>query len=436
MLQWVNLTSVRNGRACWLWVAGLFLVVPVPALGQGLVPDTTADDAFGQPTFAAIDPNQPYGAPTAANLALSNAADIAVGRDGRIWIADSDNHRVLSWPALRFMKMGTPADFVLGQPDFTSNAPNNGGITPRSFFLPQGLWVDGGGNVWVCDAFNCRVLRFNNPLRDVTPWDADLVIGQRDLYSGEMNLGYGEDAVFPDGLLFPGRVVVRGTSVWVADSGNSRVLHYTRPQSNKPEADRVFGQYGRFTTRGVNNQGDGLDGCCPNAENFYNPIGIAVDGGGRLYVADWFNHRVLRFDDPLRSDTVADAVLGQPDFNSNDPDNGGLSSGLQNPIDLAFDAGGTLYLADAGNNRVLAYTDPLHTPRPTFVFGQLDRLDTDEINHGLGPFEADADALFGPTGVAVDRCGNLLIADTINQRALRFDLNDCPPPPRFGLSIR
>ncbi|MFQ5491914.1 MAG: NHL repeat-containing protein, partial [Phycisphaerae bacterium] len=374
--------------------------------------------------------------PAADNLALSNAADVAIAPDGRYYVSDADDNRILSWPSAAAFANGDPADTVIGQPDFVSSAANRGNLLPGpdTFFLPQGLDVDTNGNLWVADAFNNRVLRFDNP--SINDTSADLVIGQPDFISNDQNLGQGgtgPDVALPDSLQFPGRVRVRGPDLYVADSGNSRVLHYTNPIANKPFADRVFGQFGNFFKRAKNNDGLGNNGPTASADNLLNPIGIVLDAYANLYVADWANHRVLRFDDPLNTDTTADAVFGQPDLLSNTFDAGGLAAGFQLPIDLQIDSHGNLFVADSMNHRVLAYFDPLFDQiTADLVLGQLGSFTADAPNHGLGPNLTDADALQGPTGLAIDPPGNLLVVDTNNNRLLRFDLLLAPAaPPDF-----
>ena len=398
----------------------------LPEAGAGFH-ETTAIAALGQPDLTSNDPNRPAGVPSASNLLLSNAADFAIAPNGRLYVADADNHRVLSYPSATAFASGAAADLVLGQPDFASNLLNNGGVSARSLALPQGLWVDAVGDLWVCDAFNHRVLRFNDPTADATPAVADLVIGQFDFNSNLQNLNGTKESPSAQSLLFPGRVVARGNDLYIADSGNSRVLHYSLPVANTPAADRVFGQFDSFATRAANNDGAGQFGCCASAENLFNPIGIAVDRGGNLYVADWNNHRVLRFDRPLETDSVADAVYGQSTLLTNFENSGGLAAGLERPVDLAFDARGNLYVADSGNNRVVRISAPLALPLRTAVYGQLDSPTTDGINHDLGPLTTDADGLFGATGVSVAATGEVLILDTENMRALRF------PAPALGL---
>lgn len=406
--------------------------------------DATADAVLGQSGFTANSPNQPDGLPEANNLAFDFAPHVAVALDGRLYVSDSHNNRVLSWPDAASFTNGQSADLVVGQPNFKSDTPNNGGVSASSLFPPQGLAVDDTGNLWVTDAFNHRVLKFNSPA--TTDLVADLVIGQPDFTSSDQNLGLGEKAARADSLNYPGRVLVHGVHVYVADSGNSRVLHYTNPTVDQPSADRVFGQFGDFTAPFKNNDGTGTcanpdeRGCGPpSADNLFNPIGLALDpagspeGNGSLYVADWINNRILRFDRPVTSDTTADAVYGQTDFASFAANSGGLAKGLNMPADIAVDSFGRLLIADSANNRVLVYRDPFGVqPIASLVFGQLGSLTTNSPNHGLGESVTDAEGLFGPTGLITDAAGNLYVVDANNSRVLRFDE---PLPTRIPADI-
>jgi sugar lactone lactonase YvrE len=427
----MNLCQRSAARAV---LAAITLIGAVVPPGTAAPLDTTADAALGQPDLASLAPNQPAAIPTTGNLALSNAADIALAPDGRIYVSDADNHRILSWPDAATFNDGLTADLVIGQPDFNSAAPNRGRFTTAGrdgLFLPQGVDVDPSGNLWVADAFNNRVLRFDDPTR--FDGQADLVIGQRDFDSNGANLGLGDDGAgnaLPDSLLFPGRVLARPDGVWISDSGNSRVLHYAPPTGNKPFADFVLGQFGDFTKRAKNNNGAGNSFGPPSADNLFNCIGIALDAFGNLYVADWQNHRVLRYDDPLHTDATADAVFGQDDFAGAIVDRGGPANGLHLPIDVALGPAGALFIADSNNHRVLEFTDPLFDQSvPDRVFGQLGNLNADTPNHGLGPLTTDADGLHGPTGIALDTARNLFVVDTNNNRALRFDMIRPPTAP-------
>ena len=60
------------------------------------------------------------------------------------------------------------ADLVLGQPNFTSNTANNGGVSASNLHRPHGVAVDTAGNVYVADLYNNRVLIYDGFL-DLTP---------------------------------------------------------------------------------------------------------------------------------------------------------------------------------------------------------------------------------------------------------------------------
>jgi sugar lactone lactonase YvrE len=413
----------RNSRGA-VGFLGALAVACVPL--RAAIHDTTADAVLGQIDFTQNTFNQPNGIPSASNLSLPAAApDVAIAANGRLYIADADNNRILSWPSAPAFTNGAAADMVFGQPDFTSGNPNNGGISPGSLGFPQGVWVDSAANLWVTDAFNHRVLKYNNP--PATDALADLVIGQADMTSGLENMGNGmagPDTARADGLLFPGRVIVVGSYVFVGDSGNSRVTRYSNVTSNTPSADKVWGQLGSFTCRAKNNIGTCVDTQTATADNLFNPIGLALDSRGDLWVADWNNNRVLCYFDARNGDTTADIVLGQANFTGRAENRGGgpAANTLNRPIDLVFDGMGRLMIADSVNHRVVTVPQPrAANAAATGVFGQLANLNTRDVNHGLGPTATDADGLAGPTGVSIDSSRNLYILDTDNQRLLRFD---------------
>src|SRR5208337_2667044 len=100
-------------------------------------------------------------------------------------------------------------------------------------------------------------------------------------------------------------------------------------------ASRVYGQGGSFTTNTANNGGI-------LATSLNTPSGVAVDGSGNLYVVDFNNNRVLYY--PSGS-TAATGVYGQGgSFTTNTASTS--TTGLSNPLGVAVDGGGNLYVAD------------------------------------------------------------------------------------------
>jgi sugar lactone lactonase YvrE len=183
-------------------------------------------------------------------------------------------------------------------------------------------------------------------------------------------------------------------------------------------ADRVFGQP-NFGTSTPNNGG-------VSASSLQGVAGITLDSGGNLFVADYYNHRVLEYDAPLTTDTTADRVFGQPNFGASTPNNGGVSaSSLHSPSGITADAAGNLFMVDTGNGRVLEYDAPLATDTiADRVFGQPN-FTTGSFDSG----DVSPTSLSGPMGVAVDSGDRLFIADTGNNRVLEYDLSIINPQP-------
>jgi sugar lactone lactonase YvrE len=173
-------------------------------------------------------------------------------------------------------------------------------------------------------------------------------------------------------------------------------------------ATRVFGQGGSFTTAVANN-----GGVSPNSLDI--PTGLALDAQNNLYVVDFGNNRVLEYNAPLSSGTTADRVFGQPDFTGHD--NGLTASRLAGPLAVALDGFGNLYVDDGDNNRVLEFDAPLISDRAADrVFGQPN-FNTNTFNYG----GVSAHSLNFPVSLALDARNNLYVADEANYRVLEYD---------------
>lgn len=366
--------------------------------------DATADAVLGQSDFASSASGL-----SASSLNLPSA--VAVDSGGRLWVADTDNNRVLSWPNAAAFSNGLAADFAIGQNgSFTSGACNLGGTSAGSLCGPNGVAVDGQGNLYVSDRDNHRVLQYDDPAATNSPI-ADRVFGQGGSFTdADCNRG----GVSDNSLCSPFGVAVDGPgNLYVADRDNHRVLLYRSPSENSPIADRVFGQGGSFASNGCNQGGISARSLCL-------PFGVDLDGTGNLYVADRNNNRVLVYSSPLESDATADVVLGQGgSFSSDGCSQGGISArNLCLPIGVAVDDSGRLYVSDRNNSRLLVYNGPLASdPVANLVFGQGGRFDSGECNQG----GRSASSLCLPFGVAVDSARNIYISDVSNHRVLRFD---------------
>src|SRR5204863_8389040 len=136
-----------------------------------------------------------------------------------VCISDTRNARVLAWQDARSYQIGDPPTLVLGQPGPQYSRPL--GIGTKGFNTPLGLAVDAGtGNLYVADSGNSRVLRFPSPFANPTRVEPDAVYGQP---------GFTTNAPGASASLMnrPRSVTVDGGgNLWVADTGNHRVIRF------------------------------------------------------------------------------------------------------------------------------------------------------------------------------------------------------------------
>ncbi len=385
--------------------------------------DTTADVVLGQPDFTHNDRNAVDAstfAGSGADVILAGTLDIsALGAlaidhsvsPPRIYVADTHNNRVLRFDNLNSLANGAAASVVIGESSFTTGFSRACSGTPTASNLcsPTAVAVDASGNLFVADEQDNRVLKFAAPV--TTGKAASLVIGQPGFSSKKCNGGGAPSASV---LCSPWSLALDGSgNLYVADLTNNRVLEYTKPTTSNPSAARVFGQV-NFTSGSCNQAGT------PSASTLCEPTYVTLDAGGRLYIADFNNSRVLRYNTPLTS-KVANAEWGQGssgnDFTDSNCNLSGIGpASLCNPAGAAADGAGNVYIADSGNNRILHYAPGSF--KADLVFGQGGFFITNKPN--LGGTAPSAATLSLPLWLALDSAGNLYASDAQNNRVLQY----------------
>ena len=351
-----------------------------------------AEAVLGQPDFQSTSPGL-----SATRLNYPQA--LAVSPTGQLWVADATNNRVLRFDHAATLASGSPADGVLGQVDFTHSGQNNASSSNMHF--PSAVAVDPTGRLWVADTFQHRVLRFD--LAGVKPSGspADGVLGQASFTTETA-------ATSATGLNQPRALAVDGTlRLWVADVGSNRVLLFNNP-ATKPAgapADKVLGQP------------DFLSFAPPAStlrNRFDTPLGLAASGG-TLWVADRESWRVLRFDTAhtKSNGANADGVLGQSSFTTDAY--GSTAAGMDRPEGLALD-GGRLWIVDSRNNRILRHENAAFLPNGSSAVNMLGDVSL------IHPQDVSATRLAaGAKGITVDpSSGKVFVCDTWYHRVLRF----------------
>jgi uncharacterized protein (TIGR03437 family) len=401
---------------------------PKPSLLPN-APAPLPDLVLGQTSFSGRTANS--GGIGAKTLALSvNGAPkngLAFDSAGNLWVADTGNNRVLSYPAgvLKSGALGPAATIVVGQNDFTSSKAAATVTTKTALADPQGISFDPAGRLLVADAAN-RVVVYPPAVT------ANGTVAIRIM---------GVDTTQPTTpatqiqLANPFGVVGTSAGVVVADSLNNRVLLFPSvdqwsPESSQfsPSATEVVGQ--NSYTVSMANQGNGD----ASASSLNIPVDV-VASGSELYVCDFQNSRVLVF--PLAPTGItgtATRVIGQLDFPYFAPNliegkefyltSGSAASATGSAILDQSSTPPHLYVADTLNNRILGFKNfnnvQIGLVKADIVIGQPDFYRS-QVNYPTNKATTPSQqSLNGPTALAVDAAGNLYVADSGNSRVLRF----------------
>ena len=227
-------------------------------LASGIVSTVAGNGAAG----AAGD-----GGPAVA-AQLQDPKAVWVAPSGDLYIADSGNERIR-----RVDPSGTISTIAgTGVPGYGGDG---GPALAAQFDGPRGLAGDSAGNLYVADDNNNRIRRIE-PSGVVTTLAGT---GAAD-FSGDGGPAHSAPLNHPRGVAVDGR-----GNVFIADSMNARI--------------RMVDPAGMISTgAGCGRHGFGGDGGPATVARMFEPRGVAVDAAGQLFVADTYNDRIRRVDDP------------------------------------------------------------------------------------------------------------------------------------------
>jgi uncharacterized protein (TIGR03663 family) len=229
---------------------------------------------------------------------FQNPRDLALAPDGTIYIADTFNNRIqhLAADGSVLQVWGSFADISTGQ------APGG------TFYEPWGIAVGADGSVYVADTWNHRIQKFTPDGKFVNMW------------------GYFGQAETPFALWGPRDIAIDSKGqLFVTDTGNKRVVVYDENGNNVTQFGTVGLEPGQFDE----------------------PVGIAIDQNGAIYIADTWNQRIQ-------------VMVANVDGNYLPLNNWEVyawyGQSLDNKPFLAVDNNGNLYTTDPEGNRVLHFT--------------------------------------------------------------------------------
>lgn len=289
---------------------------------------------------------------------------------------------VLAAPAWAQSNYATPYTFALlagaGDP-----GSNDGTGSAAHFYNPYGVALDSSGNVYVADMKN-HVIRKVTPAGVVTT-----IAGTAGSFGTTDATGADARFNFPTGV-----AVGSGGDVYVADSNNNTIRKITTA--------------GVVTTLAGEAGSDGSENGTGTSALFNQPYGIAIDGSGNLFVADFGNNLIRK----VTSAGVVTIVAGTPGTSTatsvtgapaapGHADGPAANASFKGPTGIAVDGSGNLYIADSGNDTI----------RMISSGGTVSTLAGTAGAPGSTDGTGAAARFNAPRGVAVDGSGNVYVAD-------------------------
>jgi uncharacterized protein (TIGR03437 family) len=391
---------------------------------------------IGHPRFNPLDPSPSTASPNLVegrefNTPVGVAVDMNASPFPMVYVSDNGNHRVLGWqykPSLGDPTQGkfATADVVIGQVDQYTTVIGGPPLNSSGLTAPTGLAVDASGNLYVVDSGNNRILRFPRSGSSVSS-SADMVIGQKSLNANRAIAPDADTLNFGNGALAASLLFDSTGNLYVADSGNNRVLRFSASDLNAgisgPRANLVLGQ-NTFTTNDpaqgafVNNN--------PVTDKLRNPIGLAMDSGGHLYVSDGLQRVLIYNAGTSANGTPAAKVLGLVVNSSAATQDRDSKTQLAGPTGIFILAGDVVGVIDSGLHRIMVFPNfnswqpslTVPSPQANAVFGQANDFTIAKslANHG-NPESSNA-TFAAPLFAATTKNNELFLADSANHRVL------------------
>ena len=192
-------------------------------------------------------------------------------------------------------------------------------------------------------------------------------------------------------------VVDQMGNFFVADTSNRRV--------RKVDTNGII-----TTVAGTGSIGFTGDGGPATSATLNQPKGVALDGYGNLYISDWANSRIRKVDTNGNISTI----IGTNGIGFSGDGSPAYLAKISGPQNLTVDSWGNILVADTGNNRIRKIDT-------NGIITTIAGTNASGLSGDGGP--ANIARLSSPYGVNVDTFGNLLIADTYNNRIRKVDTN-------------
>ena len=307
---------------------------------------------------------------------------LAVDGAGNLFFSDSSNNRVRRVDAKTGLISTVAGDGTAGY------SGDNGTATQAEVNNPTGLVLDGAGDLYIADSANNLIRRVDAVTGLITT-----VAGTPGTtgYTGDGGLAANATLTGPQGL-----ALTPAGDLLIADSGNAAVRLLT------------FASNHITTVAGTGAQGYNGDSILATTAQLNEPWGVAARSDGAIAIADLNNHRIRL----VSTAGVITTVAGTGVRGFSGDSSAAATAQLNSPAAVAFDPAGDLLIADAGNNRVRGiYGSP-------GIITTLTGTASEEFAGDAGP--ADQASLYGPYALLFDPMGNIWISDMFHNRVRKI----------------
>ena len=300
---------------------------------------------------------------TGTSASFSKPQGLVVDANGNIYVSEYSGHKI---------RKITP-DGVVTTFAGSSSGNNNGTGTSARFNRPNGLAIDGSGNIYVADEWNHRIRKIT------TAGVVTTLAGSSSGFSD--GTGTGAQFSYPSGIAVDG-----SGNLFVCDRSNHRIRKVT-------PAGVVTTFAGSGSASNTNGTGTGA--------TFKNPTGIAIDANDNLYVTDYSNHSVRKITSAGVVTTLAGPVNTSGTWGTS---NGtGTSARFNYPYHIVIDSYGHIIVTEMNGQRLRKITTA------GVVTSYVGSTTSGSVN-GVG-----TSARFNsPRGLGIDADDNIFIADFNN----------------------
>ena len=324
----------------------------------------------------------------ASKATLNNPSDAVCDALGNIFIADYKNNRI------RKVTISNGIIATIAGNGTAAFSGDGASAFSATVALPSHLAFDASGNLYISERFCVRKIDKNTGI--ITAIAGNGTPGN----SGDGGLATSARLYYPSRIAFDSV-----GNIYIADNSTSSCIRKVNISTRI--ITTVVGINGKYGYSG--------DGGLATSALLTSPTGISIDAKGNLYISDGGNHCIRKVN---ATTGIISTIVGNGIAGYSGDGGSATAAQLNDPSGISFDAAGNLYIADRGNNRIRKVN------KSTGVITTI-------AGNGVAsyfPLVVDSVAAYGaslaqPSSISFDAIGNLLIADSYNNRIRKVSAN-------------